>query len=355
MSRNKLRATLVALGLLCVTGAIPVAPAAAASFIFPVMNTSETPPDGVWYRNSPHTWDTARETGWGIYMYEYMQVDCWLMGDAVGPYNNHLWYRGINVTRPTVNGHPNSGFMNAHYINDGMLADQPYPGVLSCDAPPPPPPPPANLVSYYSGLGSAGSTKAQQVGVHRNLTEDGSFDGKWTPSVQCVPDAGAINFGGQAVSRLAGWSLGRLGPIYALKYFRDHDPAAAARINYVILFDPGSPATFGRCDYDRSSVQADSILAWWLGLSPDNRLVVMSGRDTATNHHESIQRAYFPAIKRAGSAVRSRVLVCNFNLNHQATYNNYAYLMTDGGRLGTAPGWGSCPKQGGRSVWGWNP
>jgi hypothetical protein len=34
--------------------------------IFTVMNTSETPPDGVWFRNSPHTADTDRVTGHGV-------------------------------------------------------------------------------------------------------------------------------------------------------------------------------------------------------------------------------------------------------------------------------------------------
>ena len=165
----------------------------------------------------------------------------------------------------------------------------------------------------------------------------------------------AVNFAGKDINRLAGWSLGRLGPIYALKYLKDHNPAAAKRINYVILFDPGAPADFGACDYNQTTVKASSTLAWWLGLSSDNRLIVLSGNLTATNHHQTIQTAYFPAIKQAGSATRHRVLVCNYSLSHQAVYNNYAYLMTASARLGTSQGFGSCPKQGSSSVWGWNP
>ena len=99
---------------------------------FTVMNTSEAPPDGVWFRNSPHTADTERITGLGAYMNEQIQAQCYAFGDAVGPYANALWYRGVNVTRPTVGARPNSGYINTHYVNDGMVANQPAPGIAPC-------------------------------------------------------------------------------------------------------------------------------------------------------------------------------------------------------------------------------
>jgi hypothetical protein len=102
--------------------------------IFTVMNTSETPPDGVWFRNSPHTADTDRVTGHGVYMNERVQLRCYSRGDAVGAYNNTLWYKVLNVTRPTNAGVENSGFLNAHYINDGLLANQIDAGVPDCSA-----------------------------------------------------------------------------------------------------------------------------------------------------------------------------------------------------------------------------
>lgn|GEM_PF-3810812 len=335
---RKLGAGVAASVLLAGLG-VALAPAAEAGPVFPVMNTSETPPDGVWFRNSSHQADTNRETGFGVYAGEQMSVDCYSWGDPVGPYNNHVWYRGLDVSRPIVNGHSNYGYMNTHYVNDGMTADHAYPGIPSCNAPPPPPPPPiGKLVTYYSGSGNAGSPKAQSLSVNRNLTQNGSYDGRWSPATQCVPDARSVSFADKDINRLAGWSIGRLGPIYALKYLKDHNPAAASRINYVILFDPGAPSDFGTCDYNRTTVQADSTLAWWLGLSGDNRLIIMSGDLTATNHHQTIQNAYFPAIKQAASAVRQRVLVCNYSLSHDATYNNYAYLMTSPSRLATTQG-----------------
>jgi Putative amidase domain len=114
--------------------------AMASGPVFPVMNTSETPPDGVWFRNNPSQGDSNRETGFGVYAGESMSADCFSWGDAVGPYSNHIWYRGLNVSRPTVDGHSNYGWMNTHYVNDGATADHAASGVPDCSAMTPPPP-----------------------------------------------------------------------------------------------------------------------------------------------------------------------------------------------------------------------
>lgn len=96
------------------------------------MNTSESPPDGVYFRNSPRTADTPRITGLGVYANERVQLICYSWGDAVGAYNNSLWYRVNNVTRPTAVGLPNTGYLNSHYINDGKLANRINAGVPPC-------------------------------------------------------------------------------------------------------------------------------------------------------------------------------------------------------------------------------
>jgi hypothetical protein len=100
--------------------------------VFTVMNTSETPPDGVWFRSSPHTGDTDRVTGHGVYMGEQVQLQCYGFGDAVGPYSDSLWYYVVDVSRPTNAGVSNSGWLNAHYINDGLVANQIDSGVTPC-------------------------------------------------------------------------------------------------------------------------------------------------------------------------------------------------------------------------------
>ncbi len=100
--------------------------------VFGVMNTSESPPDGVWFRNSPHTGDTDRVTGHGVYSGESVQLQCYGYGDSVGRYNDSLWYFVTNVSRPTNAGVANSGWLNAHYINDNVQANQIDDGVPSC-------------------------------------------------------------------------------------------------------------------------------------------------------------------------------------------------------------------------------
>jgi surface antigen len=100
--------------------------------VFGVQNTNETPPDGVYFRNSPHTADTSSITGLGVYHGEQVQLSCYASGDAVGQYADTLWYVVSNVTRPTVNGVANAGWLNAHYVNDGMAANQVDSGVPAC-------------------------------------------------------------------------------------------------------------------------------------------------------------------------------------------------------------------------------
>lgn len=100
--------------------------------IFTVMNTSETPPDGVWFRNGPESANTDRVTGHGVYMGEQVQLICYGFGEAVGPYVDSLWYYVVNVSRPTNDGVSNSGWLNAHYINDERVSNEVDPGVNHC-------------------------------------------------------------------------------------------------------------------------------------------------------------------------------------------------------------------------------
>lgn len=105
-----------------------------SSDVFRVMNTSETLPDGVWFRRSAQTADTRRVTGHGVYMNDQVEVHCYIFGESVGHYNNRLWYHVSNVTRPTVavDGTVNAGYLSAHYINDGTVANEVVPGVPAC-------------------------------------------------------------------------------------------------------------------------------------------------------------------------------------------------------------------------------
>jgi hypothetical protein len=95
----------------------PVGPVTTPLPVYVVMNTRETPPDGVWFRNSPRTADTDRVTGHGVYANDRVQLRCYAWGDAVGAYGNTLWYNAANMSRPNVGLSANLGFINAHYVN----------------------------------------------------------------------------------------------------------------------------------------------------------------------------------------------------------------------------------------------
>jgi hypothetical protein len=148
---------------------IGVSPASGYSGpIFQVMNTSETPPDGIYFRNSPHTWDYSAIYGYGVFMNEYVQLNCYAWGDSVGQYNNTLWYYANNVTRPIVaaTGQQNVGYLNAHYVNDGLLANQVDGGVPPCsNSTPPPPPPPIYSATSANWAGYA-ATASDVTYVH---------------------------------------------------------------------------------------------------------------------------------------------------------------------------------------------
>ena len=106
-------------------------PASAASPVFPVMNTSEQPPDGVWFRDNPNA-SGPRLNGYGVYAGDRVQLQCYGTGTPIGPYANHIWYRAANLTRPNATGRPNVGWLNAHFINDGKNTNVVDPGVPAC-------------------------------------------------------------------------------------------------------------------------------------------------------------------------------------------------------------------------------
>lgn len=80
--------------------AVALAPtASAAGPVYTVMNTSETLPDGVYYRSDAN-WDNAvRISGFGVFMGDQVSEDCWASGTPVGPYKPFSF---------TVSSRPNS-------------------------------------------------------------------------------------------------------------------------------------------------------------------------------------------------------------------------------------------------------
>lgn len=337
---------LVALGALSTQSA-------AAGPAFPVMNTSESPPDGVYFRTTPQTANTLREPGFGVYMNETVEEVCYAWGDSVGAYGNTLWYYVNDLSRPTVNGHANSGYLNAHYINDGTVANQVVAGVSQCGAaspPPPPPPPPASACSllppppatavYFSPFEGTKYVPAGRPAVSDVCAS------QWINSAAHCDTTLANRFLPPAAHTLAGWSIGRLGPIYALGRA---SWTQRQQVTYVYMIDPGNTDNLSGCDSQLVQVgdplkfkRPGQILAEWLRDNTNARLTIMAGSLTAQNAHAGIQNAYFNDIRAIGNGVRSRVYVCNYdNTEHYKMFNEFnAYINR-------APITSSCPTSAG--------
>jgi len=321
----------------CLIGGLVVVPATKSSGasgpVFAVMNTSETPPDGVYFRNSPDWSDTSRTYGLGVFANEQIQIQCYASGQAIGPYSDSLWYYVLNVTRPAnYDGAANQGMLNAHYVNDGQQADVVDAGVPACvnnlpptqSAPssppavsgPPPLPAPAPTTAPDSGssvpsnFGNAtpaptpgpqspsqpapapAAPKSMSVFYSPNgvstgvagltLADQNVPAAQWTDGVCGTGNAvNAVDIGLGTASTLAGWSAGRLGPIYFLD---TASSAQIARVHRIILFDPGNTGDFApeswwssllgspTCDW---RFPIPSLLANWLQSDPANHLTLI--------------------------------------------------------------------------------
>jgi hypothetical protein len=338
-----------------VTSVVAATPASAAVATFPVMNTSESPPDGVWFRNSPQNSNTNRETGFGIYAGESLAVDCYSWGDPVGQYSNHIWYRGLDVQRPTVNGHANYGWMNTHYVNDGQTADHAAPGVPDCNAPQPPPttpvtPPPVVYPEGGSVYYSPYPTDYIQIPIipgksvpyyTLNVTSPATktlYKPDWVGTTSCS-SASMGNFtdvvNGKRISTLSGWSSGRRGPTYFVR-----DSARRTSIHYLVLFDPGTRDELkSDCNWQGISI----ALKNWLALDTRNQITIFAGAVTrdyptrvGTYAHQGLQQVYFPAIRNTQYA--KQVTVCNYDkMVHTDVWIQFRNYMN------YAPADGFCP------------
>ncbi|MEV6873928.1 hypothetical protein [Amycolatopsis sp. NPDC051128] len=311
----KLRQRLGQVGAVVIITAAGVVGAASAADsanlpVFPVMNTSEQPPDGVWFRYGPDPSQTTRTTGVGVYRGEHVRVKCYTIGTALGPYSNKIWYYAYDVERPTAAGRSNEGWINTHYVDDGMTANHAHPSVPSCSGGGSTPAPIVKAV-YFSPFNVRDSTRetwSSDPAVHSVQKDD------WKSPKQCVDDLALGNVPSTATV-LTGWSLGRLGPVYAIARASG---AQRQQIDGITMIDPGNLTTLSGCDNSNILVKPpltfrrpSLILADWLKANPSARLTILSGNITAENSHAGIQKVYFNDMRAAGID-RSRVLVCNY-------------------------------------------
>lgn len=183
---------------------------------------------------------------------------------------------------------------------------------------------------FYSGECNAGAGEA--TGAVWRLTAGGGgfcdfenrYDGVWTrPGGKCdTSNAAAFPsvIHGQPIAELAGYSLGRLGPLYFLK----NSPSWISQIHYILLFDPGNAADLSGCDANPDIAAADNI-ASWLARDPKNELVVMAGSLTSEDHHAGIMKHYFSKLSLATAT--TQVVVCDTGLSHDDLIKAYAWMV----------------------------
>jgi hypothetical protein len=194
---------------------------------------------------------------------------------------------------------------------------------------------------FYSGEGSAGIKQARPYAGTTLKAAD------WTAG--SCRTSNAIPPGLKAVSTAAGYSLGRLGPVYYLKEARD-SAHRLDRLRYILLFDPGAFGEFqDSCDAN-SRIDPDRTLASWLGRNRDNRLIIVTGRaslDLKTGSlYLGLRSFYLPAIVAKGMG--GQTLICNAESNgvpydHEDVMKAFAPMIA-----GAAPA--ACP----RGLYGWH-
>lgn len=320
------------------------APAGASGGIYSIVDAA----GGVYFRNSPKWSDSRGVTGQGVYDSDQVQLICGAFGEAYGPYDNRWWSYVQNLTRPAAG----KGWVNAHFINDGMPANQPSPGESTCPASVPgapggggalPPPSVAQSVFFWPEVPNTAQVADMDINA-----------GAWYSHQNCTPLPPAPLSLPSTVNTLAGWSLGRLGPMYLLHLY----PQRWSQIHTIILFDPGSysdmtsTSSDAGCDSKLSGPSINEMLAKWLK-QRGNELLILAGRSSEEKPYHipgteiywgdpgfhGLWNFYFHDLWHTDMG--SRAIVCDYdNVRHDRVFSYFQQVVKASG-LGFRPD--GCP------------
>lgn len=314
--------------------------------------------DGVWLHSDPGLGDvndliTVMPEG------TRFDAECFVHDTPIGEYDNPVWLHGTD-------GRGNRGwftdaFSSTSWNWSNTLEDQglPYCGTEQ-PAPEPQPEPEQERggVVYYrpdsdnipDGSEAELSPENSFTMVYENFEPQSWVKGDC--SNEFANDF-PTEFNGKLVTTLAGWSIGRLGPIYFLE--QEHD-TRRYNIDYIALFDPG--------DYDQYTAGCDlrdayhgasqsETMARWMEMSDNNRLVIFAGEIAERDRHAGIQYGLFPEIK-ADDNIRDQVIVCNYDgMRHEEIYENFRDVVNQP-KIVTEDDCPDDPRPG-SNVLGWRP
>lgn len=187
--------------------------------------------------------------------------------------------------------------------------------------------PPPNVISvFYSGTDDANGPLPP--GIHVADKDVGVKDYKG----DCKPER-AISHVSPDVNTLAGWSKGRMGPIYFLSAAGSD---RVAKIRTIVLFDPGAASEMKKsaslwerisgapCD---PNYDINALLANWLKSNPANRLFIIAGRateDKASGHHFGGIWTYYIAGIWADRSIAHRAIICDYDdMDHEVIMKSF--------------------------------
>jgi hypothetical protein len=332
------RALISALGVVAM-----LMPAPSAFAISAPIRIAKTGGDGVFMRPGPNT--SGKPVGW--------------MPEGASPdYNCFVWGQRINdvpiwfsVNYGGVTGFYASAYDDSTYgSNEELTAKYGVPqcGEAGGDSLPPDRRPSGAVYFSPFNAGSFELNDQSIATVYLNEYENGCTS-SW-PAYGAAMRA----VGRRAVATLAGWSKGRIG---VMSYLKRATPRQLARLEYVLLIDPG---TYGELECDRD-LAAGARITRWLLANRAARLVVISGSQISQQESsKGIQETYFNAIRsqtrNTGVDLRARVLTCNYSIDHKRAFRTGQYWINHriGSRTTSCP-WLSEGKETFKPTSGWHP
>lgn len=309
--------------------------------------------NGSWYLHPGNSTDTPSLSGpLSDYMAQGTEFDvqCVTSGPPITPDGNlatdgngdTAWEYGTDATTGDTGFVSDQG-LDTNVTPGNEVAQLEAQGIPLCaNNPQPSPTQTTTSISTYFFSGTGIDTGTSNVPRHSDVQYFALND--WAGG-NCTLDTvwGDIQNMPSTVNTLAGWSRGRLGPLYFLWVATQ---AQIAQIHTIILYDPGSTIDFGEppwykrlkgiqtCDWQYDPA---AIYYGWLQSNPQqNRLIVITGQDSemkqnpkdpnSSSTYAGLWQYYFSQIW--GTPYAEQVTVCDYNdMSHAGTLENYYGLM----------------------------
>lgn len=262
-------------------------------------------------------------------------ADCYVNDTPIGPRNNPAW---LHITWGDKTGFMTDYHSSSRWSSGNTLHDQglPFCGEVQMQTSLRQDDPITEIPRsvFYSPLAPAtGLRDVKSVAdINKKVSEWSAGDCSSAKAVKGIPDT---------VDTLAGWSKGRLGPVYFLSEANEQQ---RKQIDNIILLDPGAKSDMARnrvaeirgritCDwrYNPSRVLAD-----WLKADDSNRLTIVMGSDTEMKEDSSDPKSQstfvglweFYLADSWDQPFADRITICDYEgMSHEAIMRNFGDMI----------------------------